>query len=370
MRIRSFRPLVVVVSLAAVLFIASPSRAAVYGGIEIGAKGVKATVVDANPGADGLEVNVLMSGTQNTTLVAGLAATGRFKEDALKNTAAAVAKYAEQMKKEYKVPAEHIYIVGSSGLFSAIAGRKDDIKTDQELLGAAVSGACNLPVTFITVEREVALSIAGAVPAKFADSAVLLDVGSGNTKGGYRDGDKGYVTVSVPFGSVTFADAVKKRAGEGNFAESAAAARTELLVPAMKKTAKGKPELSKRDRVYLTGGAVWAMATLVHPGERGAYVALTKDDVEAYRKLLLKTPGVFPEPDLSAIADEKVRSGAQAEIKQVKKVFTPDQLLAGAEILKAMTDELGLGKDKIGHFTRNGNIAWIVAYVTEKGAAK
>jgi exopolyphosphatase/pppGpp-phosphohydrolase len=370
MRVVSFRRLVVVVALATIMVAASPSHAAVHGGIEIGAKGVKATVVDANPGADAFEVKMLMTESQNTTLVAGLASTGRFQDEALKDTVAVVAKYAARMKKEHKIPIEHIYVVGSSGLFSAIADRKDDIKANQDALADAVRKACDLSVTFITVEREVALSLAGAVPPKFTDSAVLLDVGSGNTKGGYRDGDKGYVTVSVPFGSVTFADAVKKRAGEADFAEAAAILRKELLVPAMKKTAEGKPELRKRDRVYLTGGAVWAMATLVHPGERGTYVALTPADVEAYRKLLLKTPGMFPEIDLSTISDEKVRSAAQEEIKRVKEIFTFQQLLAGAEILKCMAEEIGFGKEKTGYFSRNGYIAWILAYVTEKGASK
>jgi exopolyphosphatase/pppGpp-phosphohydrolase len=356
---------------AALLISAPPASAAVYGGIEIGAKGVKATALDVSAAADGYEARVLLSDTQNTTLVKDLAASGRFNPVALKDTAAAVAKFAGQMQKEHKVPTERIYVVGSSGLFSAIADKKEDIKANQEALADAIRTACGLTMTFISVEREAELSITGAVPVKYLNSAVLLDIGSGNTKGGLRNGDKGYVTASIPYGSVTFADAIKKRAGTGSFAESAAVLRNEVLMPAFKKAIDSKPELLKRERVYLSGGAVWAMATLIRPGDRGPYVALTTADIDAYRKLLLKTPGMFPEPDLASITDEAKRRAAQDEIKRVKEVFTPDQLLAGAEIVKAMGDELAFGKDRKVYFTRNGYLAWILAYVAEKsGAAK
>src|SRR2546430_180763 len=97
-------------------------RADVHGGIEIGAKGVKATVVDVSEGPEGLDARVLMGDTRNTTLVAGLASSGRFSPDALEETGAAVSRFAAQMEKKYKVPPERIYVVGSSGLFSALAG--------------------------------------------------------------------------------------------------------------------------------------------------------------------------------------------------------------------------------------------------------
>ena len=349
--------------------LAGRARADVHGGIEVGAKGVKATVVDVTGGADGYDVKVLMSGTQNTTLVAGLASSGRFEAGALQDTAAAVAKFAARMGKEQNVPAERLYVVGSSGLFSALAGKTDAIKANQDALAAAVRDACGLKMTFIDVDREVELSLAGTVPARDAGAAVLLDVGSGNTKGGYRDADKGCVSAGIPYGSVTFADLVKKRADKGTFAENADALREEVLAPALKKAAEGKPGLRQRPRVYLSGGASWALATLVRPGDRADYVALTADDVDAYRKLLLATPGAYPAPDLSAIADAAAREAARKEIEQVKGVFKPEQLLAGAEILKALSDELDFGKDKKVSFVRHAQVAWILAYVAEKAGA-
>jgi exopolyphosphatase/pppGpp-phosphohydrolase len=352
--------------LVAVLLIAVPAQAAVHGGIEIGAKGVKATAMDVTGDADAYEVKVLMATTENTTLSAGLGESGRFAPDALKATAAAVAKFASTMQKEHKVPVEHLYVVASSGLFSAIEGKKDAVKTNQDALADAVREACGLKITFIDVNREAELSIAGVIPTKHLAASMLIDVGGGNTKGGFRDGPKGAVTFGVPYGSVTFSDAAKKRADDAPYAAKAAALRKEVLVPALKKAISATPALVKRERVYLGGGAVWAMASLVHPGGHEPYLAVTAEELAAYHALLLKSPGEYPKVDLRGIANDKEREGAAKEIERVKNTFTPEQLLAGAEILKALSDEFDF-KDRKVFFARNAYLAWILAYVTEKG---
>jgi exopolyphosphatase/pppGpp-phosphohydrolase len=351
--------------LAALVWVA-PASAAVHGGIEIGAKGVKATAIEVSGDADAYDVKVLMAGTENTTLTAGLGKSGRFAPEAVKATAAAVAKFAETMRKEHKVPADNLYVVGSSGLFSAIEDRPEAVKANQDALAEAVRQASGLKMTFIDVKREAELSFDGVVPKKYAGAAMLLDIGSGNTKGGFRDGDKGELTFGVPFGSVTFADAAARRPGNGPYADKAATLRGEVLAPALRQAIEKKPALARRERVYLGGGAVWAMATFLHPGGREPYLALTPEDLAAYRQLLLRSPGEFPKVDLTGL-DDKERAAAEKEVERVKKTFTPEQLLAGAEILWALSGEFEF-KDKKVFFARHAYLGWILAYVTEKGA--
>jgi len=50
----------------------------------------------------------------------------------------------------------------------------------------------------------------------------------------------------------------------------------------------------------------------------------------------------------------------------VKKGFTPEQLLAGAEILKALAEEFDFAKEKKVYFARQAYLGWILAYVIEK----
>jgi hypothetical protein len=353
--------------LAVLTLLAAPRvRAEVHGGIEIGSKGVKATTLDVTAGTEGPDVKLLKSGIQNTTLVSGLANSGRFDPEALKDTAAAVARFAAQMRSEGKVPPERIYVVASSGLFAPLEGKKEAIKENREALAVAVKGASGLPLSFLDVNREIELSIVGIVPDKQAGNSFLLDIGSGNTKGGYREPGKECVTVSIPFGSVSFSDLVKKKAGKGSFTDAADGLRAEMLVPALRKRVAEKPGLLGRKRVYLGGGAAWALATLVRPGDRSSYVPLTVDDVTAYHKLVSKDLDTFPKVDLSSIADPDARASAQREIARVKDVFTPRQLLAGAEILKALASELHFDKETKLYFARHSATGWILAYVREK----
>lgn len=342
------------------------ARASLHGGIEVGAKGVKATAVEFTGTTEGGDVRVLMGDTENTTLTAGLASSGRFDPDALRATAAAVAKFAGRMRKEYSVPPGNLYVVGSSGLFSAIAGDREKIKENRNALAAAVRDFSGITMTFIDVRREAELSIAGVVPRRHAADALLVDVGGGNTKGGARAGDA-FVTFGVPYGSVSFSDAAKKRAKEGSFADAASAVRQDVLGPALHKALAEKPELAKRGRVYLSGGAVWAMATFTHPGHRGPYLGLTAADVAAYRKLLLQTPGEYPRVDLSRVAKGPDRAAAVKDLDAVRKTFTPEQLLAGAEILQGLAEEFRLGEKNL-FFSRHAYLGWILAYVAEKGS--
>src|SRR5881392_2766819 len=55
-----------------------------HGGIEIGAKGVKAAALEVTPGKEGLNTKQLFSKTANTTLSA--LKDGKFREDAIEET--------------------------------------------------------------------------------------------------------------------------------------------------------------------------------------------------------------------------------------------------------------------------------------------
>lgn len=363
------RPWIPILALAVLTGLVSPgpTYAVVHGGVEIGAKGVKAVVLDETGGAEGIDAKVLRNTTKNTTLVAGLAKSGRFSPEALKETVAAVAQFVTQIRKEYQVPDERIYVVGSSGLFSAVAGKDDLIRVNREALAAAVKQAAGLTMRFVDAAREAELSIVGSVPSQYVATSILIDIGSGNTKGGMREDGNRSVTFEILYGTVTFTDLAKMRAGKSGLSKSAAALRDEILLPALKEQLRGKTAMLKRERVYLSGGIVWALATLVHPQNRSTYVPIATRDIERFQKMLLQEPSMVPTPDLSKIADPEVRKSAQKEIEQVKKVFTADNLLAGSEILKALSTTFEFERDgKRIYFARNAYISWIMAYVVEK----
>jgi exopolyphosphatase/pppGpp-phosphohydrolase len=367
MRLSSARIVAYAACLGAFLLAPAPARAELHGGVEIGAKGVKATVIDVTHNKATFDVKVLLAGTQNTTLSGAVSDSGKPDEKALKETVKAVQSYVEQMEKKHKVPRENLYVVGSSGVFASVAKNKEAVAAGQKAVAEAVQKATGYKMEFITAEQEAELSIVGIVPKAYRDQAALIDIGSGNTKGGVQLAPRKYALFAVPYGTVTFGTAATKKYPDEPLPKALAGGRKDLLTPALRTALKDKPEVLKRRRVYLSGGAVWALATFMKPADRGSYTVLTAADVQAYRKALAASPKEYPTVDLTKIKDGEVRAAAEKDLGRVKKTFTPEQLLSGAEILTAIADEFDLENNRA-YFARNGYLGWILAYVARKSA--
>jgi exopolyphosphatase/pppGpp-phosphohydrolase len=336
-------------------------RAEIHGGIEIGSKGVKATVLEVNGEGEKTVFKVKLADSTNTALVAGIAKEGRFAPAALMETVQAVKKYQDRFRGEFRVDPEHIYVVGSSGLFASLSGKAEPIKKNQQILADAVKKGTGLAMTFIDVQREAELSILGTLPKNRRETGVLIDIGGGNTKGGYRIARGKYATFGVPLGTLTFSALAKKKNVKDG--KSLIKLGDETLPPLMKKELSALPDLAKRESVYLSGGVVWAAATFAHPGDAQTFTHLTLKEVEQFEAKLLASPGAYPEVDLSAVSDKQVRQRALSEVARVKKVYTPEQALAGTQILKSVLRQLG--GEKHYYFARHGYLGWILAYVAE-----
>src|SRR5205823_1218836 len=127
--------------------------------------------------------------------------------------------------------------------------------------------------------------------------SLLVDIGSGNTKGGIyeKQGGKYQLTpMSIPLGSVTYATAAKNEAKASSieFVEAVAKLRDSMVTKPLSDQAGSHPGLAKADTVYLSGGIVWCMATLLHPDEQQEeYVAVSANDIDTFHQLLTKSPG-------------------------------------------------------------------------------
>lgn len=360
-----------------------------HAGIDIGSKGVKSVVLEVffNP-EFGYDVQPQGDPeTVNTTLVAGLATNDHFDPDALADTARAVAKLYDGARTKYNVPEEHIYIVGSSGLFSALRKRKnlseaqkeDLVRSNKEALAQAVQAKVGKRVHFIEAADEAEQLFKGIVPPRRAADAVMYDIGSGSTKGAYVSGKNSYTTLELPYGTKTYADYAQKEAKQsgsppGDVVQS-------LADPALRQPLRDlfgrKPGFRNRDRAYLSGGIVWAVAMYVHPENRRTMVELKPGDVDTFVAMLDRDPQAIVQQcaDRAAAAvkkrqdADKVRKEVAAEVKRVNDTFSPDEMRAGAEVFRALCAEGKLTGKKM-YFARYGYFAWLLSYVQEKGAAQ
>ncbi|MBY0231103.1 MAG: hypothetical protein K2W96_17600 [Gemmataceae bacterium] len=332
-----------------------PAGGVRHAGLEIGGRGVKALVVEVLPSG---VIRRLMAKTQPTKLTT--LEDGKYRPAAIDDTARAMSKYAKEIRDEWKVPPERLRVVGSSGV--PLASNLADLK-------GAVKKATGKELAFIDEKTEVALGFEGIIPKADRPKAVSLDIGGGNTKGGYVPEKGPLVYAAIPLGSVTYNDKVGAHAKKEGVPHAEAArklAEAELLAP-LKKGAAAMPELGKRSHAYLSGGMVWAFVSATKPeAVDRAYVPFKSEDVAAFVALVRKNGGKLPESVLDGIKDEGVKARAKKELLAALRVYPPDHLVAGAEILAALVEAFGL-ESKTLVFPRHGAHGWLTAYVTREG---
>lgn len=342
-----------------------------HGGIEVGSKGIKAIGLRITGESDNYSVKVVYAEIINTTLVQ--TKNGLFTPEAIRDTANAIQQFYQRLKGEYRIPTENIHIVISSGV----------VGNNPQDLSSEIVKRTGQTASFLDVDTEVQLTIAGAIPrrykvgAKWYDNrsiSVLIDVGSGNTKGGYQQMRQlpfgnptyDYVTWGITKGTVTFTNEINKAAGDSSdykaFANSANTLTNEWIRSPLRSEIARKPGLLNRRKVYLSGGIVWAMATLLHPEDRHSFTPMTANDIISFHNRAIADPESLLDPDLSRITNAALRQEAEREVESVKNTFTPKNLIAGAEILRSLAVEMNLTGKKM-YFARFGHLAWILSYV-------
>lgn len=339
-----------ILAILAVSSLVAPARGGeLVAGIELGGKGVKGTVIEYDPAKPG-DVTVKDAATINTAL-ADLA-DGQFKAENIAKSADAVKELMKRFGDRHGIPPAKFVVAGSSGI---VAANRDE-------LSDAVRKVTGKPLPFITAEEEVGLTIQGLGLRKTPTPA-NLDIGGGNTKGGYYADGKLVSFAGIPG---TVALSTKAKAKGGDYREAVKNLANDLVAEPLKKVAARDVAWKDQKTVYLTGGSVWAAATLIHPSKvRDPLVVLTQSDAASF--LATVALQATPEPAFAAIADPAARAEAETEWKKVKAVYTPEQLLAGAHILLRLFEELPLDGKTVA-FARSGGTAWILAYALAESA--
>jgi hypothetical protein len=200
------------------------------------------------------------------------------------------------------------------------------------------------------------------------NESLYVDVGSGNTKGGFRTKAE-LVFFEIPYGSKTFRELIEKEAKKtgSSFEKQAGMLREQVLEPKLQKDHLEHKPLTDatRTRVYLSGGVVWALATFVHPEDQSLFVELHVDDIKTFQDMLAAEQKDLPSRDLSMISNMEIRRQSEEEILNVRSVFKLQDLKAGLEVLKAVSNNLDFAHRKL-WFARRGYLGWITSYAVEK----
>jgi tetratricopeptide (TPR) repeat protein len=334
-----------------------------YAGVEVGAKGIKLTIIDVILNKDRQYDYTLKFDTAINTDAASLS----YQSE--KESRDAIVKLMDIVVGRYKVATKRTFIVISSGLKQEL-DRYEKVDYFANIIRPKNIDTA-IHIMYVTPEQESELSFMGIVPQKNRYSNNQLDVGSGNTKGGYFSSNKKFVPVNFSLGTKSFQRLVENKA-QANL-EAFVKTAEQLIKDSLKKVVIDelvtRPDLKSRDVVYLSGGIVWSIASLLHPRSSAVnnYTELSSGDIEEFRHRVFSDYSGLVKPDISFIQNADEALTTQKNLTRVVNTYDQKALLAGAIWLDELVKQINTinpGKKFI--FPKYAYVGWISGYIIKK----
>jgi hypothetical protein len=363
-----------------VLFVATSSLAqnsikprynasSVYTGIEVGSKGVKMSVIEMGKNAQSSGVfNIVKDSSVNTDFIS-------FSPATFAATLNGLCGLYNSAENDFQVPSKRIFTVISSGV--KMQAEKDNKLEWINNLIDSFRMKINEPerkVEVIDVLQEARLSHLGIVPESRRYNTFLIDIGSGNTKGGFFPfGDMStFKLFQLNWGTKSVANTTEKRCEGDNslvnfnkqlFKVLAGAENSEIIYAV---NSSGSYPLS--DNIAVSGGIAWAVATLTHPESVDnpivtvSYLDVSRLCEKLYNNFDALAPAFLAQTFITSEEREKVIK----EVNRVEKVFDQKSLMSGAGLLlKIMRQFASAYETKQFYLVKNGQVGWISAYVDQ-----
>ena len=322
-----------------------------FGGIEIGSKGVKVSIIDVQNVKKGV-YEVKNFWTVNTGIARSISIDGNLAPEDIENTVNVVFANYTRLLKEFNIVDKNIYIVASSGVGLA---KNTDILV-QKLLEKTSKN-----VEVITSQLESKLLFKGCIPPKLYMNSVLIDIGGGNTKGGYvqikNDDNLVFFPINLDLGTVTLTEKLNQNTYKKDISDyiNTSISYRNSLNNNVQAMYDDRPMAANMKSVYMSGGAVWSFYTLFN-GTAAAnnYNEFTLDDVLKHHEVLLYNYEKFVE-----------LAKTDAEVDKVIKTYNQRSLIAANSILIATLQNLNNIDDKKIYYAKQGSIAWLLSYISE-----
>lgn len=340
-----------------------------YTGIEVGSKGIKMSVIEIGKNAQSSGAFFMLKDTSvNSDFIS-------FSRPAFTATLNGLYELYTMASQSYGIPAHRIFTVISSGVKSQ-AEKEEKTALVNELIDSfrVRIKEPGRKVEVVDVKKEATLSHLGIIPETRRYTTFLLDIGSGNTKGGFfPEGNKEHFKLfQLNWGTKSIANETEKKcAGDislANYNKQLARVLYGIenaeIVYAVNES--GAYPLS--DNIAISGGIAWAVATLIYPELIGnPVVSVSYSEVLKFTEQLVKNFASLSPASLTknvSRADEKEM--ILREAKTVHQVFDQKSLMAGAGLLlKIMRQFESAFETKQFFLVKNGQVGWVSAYVDE-----
>ena len=343
----------------------------VYAGIEVGSKGVKLSVIEINvKSKKGPVYQIIKDTAINSDFIS-------FSAPTFHATLNALGTLYNKALKQYDIPGDRIFTAVSSG----VKGQADKESKMAWIYNLSDSFKINIAdpqrkLAIIDVAEEARLSHLGIVPDERRFTTFLIDIGSGNTKGGYFP--LGNITefklFQLNWGTKSVNNTTEKRCEDDVTLPNYQKQLIRVLAGAVDKEAiyavneSGAYNMS--DYVAISGGIAWSAATLLYPELiDNAVVPVTYEEIEKLSENLFSNYASLSEGSLTKKLDDKNfdKTKISNEIKRVHQVFDQKSLMAGTGLLlKIMRQFKGAYEGKEFYLVKNGQVGWISAYVNQQ----
>lgn len=341
-----------------------------YAGIEVGSKGVKMSLIELTRSAEtGNSFTIVKDTSVNTDFIS-------FTQATFDATLEGLTSLYNVALTKYNIPSKRVFTVISSGVKQQAEKEKKTESISKFI--SAFQTKINEPgrlVEVVDVMQEAKLSHVGIVPLARRYNTFLIDIGSGNTKGGFfpYGNDSYFYLFQLNWGTKSTANAAEKLVGDDkslpNYSKQLqrVAANAEATDITYAVNTSGSYPVS--DHIAFSGGIAWATATLLYPElSNNPIIPVTYEDVERFTKRVSENYSSLSEAYLvSKLGNGKWdKKLVGEEIKRVHSVFDQKALMAGsALLLRIMRQFKSVNEAKQFYLIKNGQVGWVSAYVTE-----
>jgi hypothetical protein len=345
------------------------SNSTIYTGIEVGSKGVKMSIIEIGKNAQtNGAFNILKDTSVNTDFIS-------FTDATFQSTLKGLCALYTTAKNDYKIPFKRIYTVISSGV--KMQAEKDVKLSWVNNLIDSFRVKINEPgrkMEIVDVLQEGRLSHLGIVPDSRRYTTFLIDIGSGNTKGGFfpYGNISDFKLFQLNWGTKSTTNAADKNCADDKSLENYDRQLTRVLNGAEHSeiiyavNSSGAYPVS--DNVAVSGGIAWAAATLMHPELiDNTVISITFAELVKFNEKLNKNFDAFSPTFLTVnINRSEDKQAALKEIKRVHQVFDQKALMAGTGLLiKIMRQFQSTFGGKHFFLVKNGQVGWVSAYVDQ-----
>lgn len=332
------------------------SQKNLFAGIEIGRRAIKVSVLEVD-NIRKADYKIISFTTDRLNFAEHIAAKGELPQEDINKIATTVVDQLKKIREEYKIREEHIFIVAAPVFASA--GNIDVLKNK-------ITTLTNKNFDVMNVDEEAKVLVKGAIPPVDYSSAILLDIGAQTTKGGYidevEDNKLEFIPLELDFGTMTLTDAVKKTVANPNQVNDLSTYQEKsfdfnpILRKKIKELLDANPPVAKKEKMYLSGGAVWAFATLYYnENVKEHFVTLNMEDVMNYDAILKNNFGKF-----TSLAK------TNKEAARVLSTYDQTYLISANNILVSILESIPNLESKKIYFVKEGQVTWLISYIADR----